>query len=239
MISFVTDVAHRAIVWKERELRLKRRSRAWRHGEQVKFTPLWRADFDAHIAPSAIEHAVNVVGASHRSHKQYFRSLFSFYGLSDHDDTKPRNPSIKYRTASPLAAPSLPVHAPDGDHPTGRPADPEAGADGTYVAPSGAPSVLHQEIYTPLIRPPSAWGIDPLNCLSRTYMREVTRTQRGRSRDLEEEELIPDGTDEEELEAELREDDELDRRDRKMAGKYERCLWDAVGCMDEYDSDSD
>ncbi|KIJ15649.1 hypothetical protein PAXINDRAFT_11763 [Paxillus involutus ATCC 200175] len=224
MISFVTDVAHRAIVWKERELRLKKRSRAWRQGEQ--------------IAPSAIEHAVNAIGACHHSHKQYFRSLLLFYGLSDHGDTKPRNTSIKYRTASPLAAPSLPAHASDDDHPTGGPADSEAGAeDSDRVAPSPAPFVPHREIYTPLIRPPSACGINPLDCLSQTYMREVTRTQRGGSQDLEEEELISDETDEEELEAELREEDELDRRDMKMAGKLEQCLWDAIGYMDDSDSD--
>lgn len=35
MVSFVTDIMHRAIVWREREIRLKQRSRAWRHGDQV------------------------------------------------------------------------------------------------------------------------------------------------------------------------------------------------------------
>ena len=35
MVSFVTDIIHRAIVWREREIRLKQRSRAWGHGGQV------------------------------------------------------------------------------------------------------------------------------------------------------------------------------------------------------------
>ncbi|KAF9222422.1 hypothetical protein BS17DRAFT_187842 [Gyrodon lividus] len=39
VVSFVTDVVHRAIVWKETEMRLKKRSRAWRHGDQVGFAP--------------------------------------------------------------------------------------------------------------------------------------------------------------------------------------------------------
>lgn len=35
MISFVTDVIHRAIVWREREIRLKQRSQAWRQSDHV------------------------------------------------------------------------------------------------------------------------------------------------------------------------------------------------------------
>jgi hypothetical protein len=35
MVSFVTDLIHRAIVWREREIRLKQRSRVWRQGDQV------------------------------------------------------------------------------------------------------------------------------------------------------------------------------------------------------------
>lgn len=37
MVSFVTDIVHRAIVWRERDTRLKQRSQAWRHSDQVCF----------------------------------------------------------------------------------------------------------------------------------------------------------------------------------------------------------
>ena len=36
VVLFVTDVMHRVIVWKERQMRLKKRSVAWRPGEQVR-----------------------------------------------------------------------------------------------------------------------------------------------------------------------------------------------------------
>ncbi|KAF9235256.1 hypothetical protein BU15DRAFT_65007 [Melanogaster broomeanus] len=184
VVWFVTDVVHRAIVWREREIRLKKRSQAWRHADE--------------IGPSAIEHAIHVLGARYHSHKQYFTSMVSFYGLSDHDDTKSQHTATKHKTSF-----------------------------GFLAAPAPVP-LLHQDIYTPVIRPPSAWGIDSLNCSSRTYMREATRTRRGGSQDIEEE-LMPDETDDEVLEEELRKEDELDRWDMKMAEKYEQRLWAAVG----------
>ena len=38
VVLFVTDVIHRVIIWKERQMRLKERSAAWRPGEQVRRT---------------------------------------------------------------------------------------------------------------------------------------------------------------------------------------------------------
>lgn len=35
MVLFVTDIMHRTILWREREVRLKQRNRAWRQGDQV------------------------------------------------------------------------------------------------------------------------------------------------------------------------------------------------------------
>ncbi|KAG8220465.1 hypothetical protein J3R82DRAFT_3160 [Butyriboletus roseoflavus] len=61
MVMFVTDVLHRVIVWREREIRLKQRSQAWRHGDQITI--------------AAVEHAVEAIGARHHSHKDYFKSL--------------------------------------------------------------------------------------------------------------------------------------------------------------------
>ena len=85
----------------------------------------------------------------------------------------------------------------------------------------------HRDVYTPLIHPPSAWGISPLACLARTYEREATRTRRGTSADMDEEEMS-DETDEEGLAAELEEEDEADVLDMSLAETHEQHLWNAV-----------
>lgn len=67
-----------------------------------------------------------------------------------------------------------------------------------------------------------------LTCLSRTYEREATRTRRGTSTEIEEEELMSDETDEEALQAELNEEDEADVWDMELAATDEQGLWDGV-----------
>ena len=85
----------------------------------------------------------------------------------------------------------------------------------------------HWDVYTPLIRPPSEWRIDPLSCLSRTYEREATRTRRGPSAELEDE-LMSDETDEETLAAELAEDTAMDERDMVLSAAAEVELFEGV-----------
>lgn len=98
-----------------------------------------------------------------------------------------------------------------------------------HTSEGSEPSGLspHRDVYTPLIRPPSAWRIGPLACLTRTYEREATRTRRGTSADAPEEELC-DGTDEEALEAELEEDAAVDAGDMGRAGREEEGLWGSL-----------
>ncbi|KAF8435173.1 hypothetical protein L210DRAFT_885292, partial [Boletus edulis BED1] len=78
VVSFVTDIMHRAIVWREREIRLKQRSRAWGHGDQITI--------------GAVEHAVEAIGARYHSHKAYLRALEeAHYGLSTEASSTPAN----------------------------------------------------------------------------------------------------------------------------------------------------
>lgn len=85
----------------------------------------------------------------------------------------------------------------------------------------------HRDLYLPFIRPPSALGVHPLDCFSRTYMREATR--RADREGEEEADWMSSETDEEALEAELREDEALDEADMESAAEYEEMLWETLG----------
>lgn len=128
---------------------------------------------------------METIGARHRSHKAYLKSLEAFHGQA-------------------------------AEVPNSSPVDADVG-----------PAVLspHREVHTPLIHPPSAWKMRPLTCLSRTYEREATRTRRGPSADIGEDELMADETDEEALEAELALEAETDERDMALSAMHEEDLW--------------
>jgi len=174
MISFVTDVIHRAIVWREREVRLKQRSQAWRSGNQ--------------ITVGAIEYAVDLIGARYRSHKEYFKSL---EGLDDSptEDTSP---------------------------------EPDYGTD------SESAYSTHRRVYTPLVRPPSAWKMSPLVSFTGTYEQEATRSRRGPSAEVDDGDLMADETDEEALAAELREEEEMDVADMRVSATTEEALLKSI-----------
>lgn len=99
--------------------------------------------------------------------------------------------------------------------------DPDVGA---ADLPVGLPGLSpHRDVFTPLIYPP--WRTSPLACLTRTYEREATRTRRGTSAEVGEEELMSASTDSEALEAELGEEDKVDKQDMALATKHELILW--------------
>lgn len=106
------------------------------------------------------------------------------------------------------------------------------GLDGSPIGPSesddetDSESVYppHREAYTPLVRPPSAWKMGPLVSLTRTYEREATRSRRGPSADLDDDDLMADETDEEALATELREEEDMDVTDMKVSVTEEEAL---------------
>ncbi|KAG9312254.1 hypothetical protein JVU11DRAFT_7556 [Chiua virens] len=184
MVSFVTDIIHRAIVWREREIRLKQRCQAWRQGDQITI--------------SAIEHAVEVVGARYHSHKEHFKALEVFHGRSSEHSNPPVNETE-------------PSHA-----------DPGVDAADLLAVLSS-----HRETYTPLIRPPATWTIGPVACLSRTYEQEATRTRRGPSAELDDE-LMSDETDSEALTDELAEEEEREELDMEEGEREQKRLWEMI-----------
>ncbi|KAI5988221.1 hypothetical protein EDD15DRAFT_2290363 [Pisolithus albus] len=86
----------------------------------------------------------------------------------------------------------------------------------------------HRDLFMPFIRPPSALGVHLLDCFSRTYMREATR-RADREEGEQEADWMSSETDEEALEAELREDEALDEEDMDSAAEYEEMLWETIG----------
>lgn len=101
--------------------------------------------------------------------------------------------------------------------------------DTDIEAADGLPRLSpHRDVYTPLIRTPSEWRTGALTCLMRTYEREATRTRRGPSADIAEEDLMSDGTDEEALEVELEEEEQVDAVDEEQARREEARLWAGV-----------
>ncbi|KAH0829036.1 hypothetical protein J3R83DRAFT_2491 [Lanmaoa asiatica] len=196
MVAFVTDIIHRAIVWREREVRLKQRSRAWRHGDQITI--------------GAVKHAVEAIGGRYHSHRGYFKSLGAFHDLSSEPSSAPADASEELNCASIYAS-----------------VDPDVEEADRSAEPPGLS--CHRDVYAPLIQPPSAWGMGALTCLTRTYELEATRTRRGTSAEIiEEEGLMSDETDEEALEVELEEEDEADARDMELAVRQEEDLWKII-----------
>ncbi|KAL4079101.1 hypothetical protein J3A83DRAFT_4086152 [Scleroderma citrinum] len=97
LVVFVTDVIHRAIVWKERQMRVKRHSAAWRASEQQ-------------IAPNAVEHALETLGVRYHSHKAYFTELLSGSPLSNAESSPAKVADGTTREMEDPAAPALSAH---------------------------------------------------------------------------------------------------------------------------------
>ena len=124
------------------------------------------------ITTNTVEHALEMLGMHHHSHKDYFSALLSsstaLLSDAESDDTnkssKPTEGSTREQEDPPT--PALPAH---------------------------------RNIYTPLICPPSTLGVHSLNCFAQMYMREALRRVNRRMEQDESEEasLMLDETDEE------------------------------------------
>ena len=110
-------------------------------------------------------------------------------------------------------------------------ADVEPDKPSSFARPtdaSTAPTLsAYRELCTPLVRPPFAFDIPPLDCFARAYMRQASR-RADEDREDDEGSLMSDETDKEALEAELLDDEALDEEDGKKAAEYEAGLWARV-----------
>ena len=124
------------------------------------------------ITTNTVKHALEMLGMSHHSHKDYFSALLS-------------------------SSTALPSDA-ESDN-TNKSSKPTEGSTREQEDPTTPMLPAHRNIYTPLIHPPSALGIHSLNCFAQTYMREMSwRVNRRMEQDESEEvSLMPDETDEE------------------------------------------
>ncbi|KIK19026.1 hypothetical protein PISMIDRAFT_24523 [Pisolithus microcarpus 441] len=186
------------------------RAIAWKEG-QIRLkqgSRAWRSS-DQLLTVSAIKHAIETLGVRYKSHKEFFAE-FCFRNDTESSDTENEFAVSHHSNRSY----DLPVESAD-----------EGGCE------HGDPAVpvvsTHRDLYMPFIRPPSALGVHPLDCFSRTYMREATR--RADREGEEEADWMSSETDEEALEAELREDEALDEADMDSAAEYEKMLWETLG----------
>ncbi|KAI5995257.1 hypothetical protein F5J12DRAFT_855466, partial [Pisolithus orientalis] len=200
VVFFVTDVICRAIAWKEGQIRLKKGSLAWRSSDQS-------------LTASAIKHAVETLSVRYRSHKEFFTEFCS------RNDAESSNAENEFdATHHSNSSNGLSARSRDGE--------------GCENEDPAVPMIsTHRDIHMPFIRPPPALGLHPLDCFSRIYMREAAgRADRVADREDEEDaDWMSSETDEETLEAELREDEALDEEDMESAEEYEEMLWEALG----------
>ncbi|KAI6100544.1 hypothetical protein F5141DRAFT_1139332 [Pisolithus sp. B1] len=186
------------------------RAIAWKEGQiRLKQGSLaWRSS-DQRLTVSAIKHAIETLGVRYKSHKEFFAEL-CFRNDTESSDAENESAATRHSNRS-------------SDHPAEF--RDEGGCEKGDPAVPGVST--HRDLYMPFIRPPSALGVHPLDCFSRTYMREATR-RADRERE-EEADWMSSETDEEALEAELREDEALDEEDMESAAEYEEMLWEALG----------
>ena len=124
------------------------------------------------ITTNTVEHALEMLGMRHRSHKDYFLALLS-------------------------SSTALPSDAESDD--MNKSSKPTEGSTREQEDPTTPALPTHRNIYTPLVCPPSALSIHSLNCFARMYMWEASwRVNRHVEQDESEEaSLMPDETDEE------------------------------------------
>ena len=139
------------------------------------------------ITTNTVEHALGMLGVHYHSHKDYFSALLS-------------------------SSTSPPSDAESDDTNESSPAKPTEGSTCEQEDPTTPALPANRNIYTPLVRPPSALGIHPLDCFSQMYMWEALWRADRRVEQGEDEEasLMSDETDEEALDAELQGDEALD-----------------------------
>ncbi|KIM50953.1 hypothetical protein SCLCIDRAFT_33857 [Scleroderma citrinum Foug A] len=110
------------------------------------------------ITTNTVEHALEMLGMRHRSHKDYFSALLSsstaLLSDAESDDT---NKSSK----------------------------PTEGSTREQEDPTTPALPAHRNIYTPLICPPSTLGVHSLNCFAQMYMREALRRTKKRPMEVE------------------------------------------------------
>ena len=124
------------------------------------------------ITTNTVEHALEMLGVRNLCHMDYFSVLLS-------------------------SSTALPSDAESDD--TNKSSKPTEGSTCQQEDPTTPALPAHRNIYTPLVRLPSALGVHSLNCFAWTYMREASRrVNRCVEQDESEEvSLMPDETDEE------------------------------------------
>ncbi|KAH7911334.1 hypothetical protein BJ138DRAFT_1113324 [Hygrophoropsis aurantiaca] len=168
---------------------------------------VWRTALDQ-ITAAAIDQAAKVVGGKSADRKAHFARLFAHHGV----------PSATEKGKETGTATD----------------DQESGGESDAPLPSVSP---HREIYTPIIRVPSAFSGDLrfMDTLSASYMKEARRSRIARfspPKEADEEiDLVSEELDEEALLAELLEEDEADEHDRHEEKIYEMDLWEEVGVV--------
>lgn len=151
------------------------------------------------IGRSAIEHGLQMLGVRYKSHKEYFAAL--------HSDC-----------INKVTAEITPGFAES------------RGMEGSMTREGGVPAATQappSDPYTPLA---PALGLHPLEYICSTYIQEAMRREDRvvEKNEASDEDLMPNETDEDALEEELRLDQELDKKDMESAEEYEENLWEAI-----------
>ncbi|KAI6043449.1 hypothetical protein EDC04DRAFT_2651319 [Pisolithus marmoratus] len=180
----------------------------WKEGQVRLKQAVW-GNSDQILTVNVVKRAVETLGVRYKSHKEFFAEFYS-RNHAESRGTKNETEATHHFNRST----DLPTKARD-----------EGGCeDGDPAVPMLS---THSDLYMSLIRPPSVLGVHPLDCFSRTYMREATvRADRAGE---EEADWMSSETDEEALDAELREDEALDDEDMENAAEYEEILWETLG----------
>ncbi|KIM59333.1 hypothetical protein SCLCIDRAFT_27440 [Scleroderma citrinum Foug A] len=108
----------------------------------------WRSG--EQITTNMVEHTLEMLSVRYCSHKDYFSVLLS-------------------------SSTALLSDAESDDTNESSPAKPTEGSTREQEDLTTPTLPVHRNIYTPLVHPPSALGVHPLDCFSRTYMREASQ----------------------------------------------------------------
>ncbi|TFK45734.1 hypothetical protein OE88DRAFT_1740007 [Heliocybe sulcata] len=214
LLHFVREGVQQAIVSREQELRLKMHTKVWRVA-------------DDQVVLSNVAHALELMGVRHVDKEPVFQKLLDRCDTAIDGKAKAMDRWKKKRNdhagaSKQKQADAEADHAQEDEDHSGLADEGMAStvAREMGVSPVLLPSSLHREVYAPTVRLP--------------YGASQTRLSRHpKDAGSDDDCLMPSETDEEALQAELQEEEEVDKMDRAAEEEYEKGLW---GQMD-VDSD--
>ncbi|KAJ3554760.1 hypothetical protein NM688_g2943 [Phlebia brevispora] len=212
VVYFTTQVVRMAMVSREQEIMAK------------VHTKVWRIATNQVITAANIDHALSLLGVEVRSKREHFQRLLDSCSddedeSDDDSDDSATPPQTKGKAKRSRV--SIPAAATDPEAPSVDDSDDEESEGHVGSLP------IHRLVFPPLFRLPTSLQPshpDP----SQSLLTHIPWARTAPEAD-EDEDLLPLETDEEALEEELKEEAELDDRDRAVEASHEQGLWEKFG----------